>query len=90
MTEGERQTLEDARAACLASAEAIGAVLAGAERMVPIAARDAYVPLKTAAAAWGIEEDSARKRVKRLARSRPALVTKYGAGRWWVHREALK
>ena len=90
MTEAERQTLEDARAACLASAEGIAAVLAGAEPIVPIAVRDAFVSLKIAAAAWGITNDAAGKKVRRLSRERPEWVTKRGAGRWWVDREALR
>lgn len=89
MTEVERQTLEDARTACLASAEAIAAVLAGAQR-AKISIRDAFVPLKTAAAAWGITEDAARKKVKRLTRLRPEWATKRGSGQWWVNREALR
>ncbi|TXN27133.1 hypothetical protein [Methylobacterium sp. WL19] len=91
MTEVERQALEDARAACLASAEAIAAVLAGTGSLPTRSLHlEAYVPLKTAAAAWGIADDSARKRVKCIALSRPDLATKRGAGRWWVHREALR
>ena len=89
MTEAERQTLQNEHAACLAKANAIVAVLAGAELIAPIVAYDAFVPLKTAAAAWGIKEDSARKWVKCLARTQPSMATKRGAGRWWVHREAL-
>lgn len=91
MTEAERRALEDAHAACLASADAIAAVLAGsAPRPMPLPPRDHYVPLKTAAAAWGIGEDAARKKVKVLARVRPDWATKHGAGRWKVHREALR
>jgi len=36
MTEVERQTLEDARAACLASAKVIGAMPAGVETIAPV------------------------------------------------------
>ena len=61
-TENERQTLADVRAACLASAEAIAAVLAGAQP-AESSARDAFVPLKTAAAAWG---HSGRRRAGKL------------------------
>lgn len=91
MTEAERQVLEDARAACLASAEAITTVLASVATepdLLPV--RDLYVPLKTAAAAWGIMDDAARKRAKALHRTRPEWATKRGAGKWWVHREALR
>ncbi|MCJ2082695.1 hypothetical protein [Methylobacterium sp. J-090] len=90
MTEAERQILENARSACLASADAIAAILAGASAApIPTAPKDAFVPLKTAAAAWGVGEDAARKRVKRLKVEASAMVTKRNGGRWWVHREAL-
>lgn len=90
MTEAERQALEDARAACLASAEAIAAVLWGAAlNSVHTPIHDQYVPLKTAAAAWGITEDAARKKVKVLSKTQPRWATKRGAGRWIVHRQAL-
>ncbi|MER2266503.1 hypothetical protein [Methylobacterium oxalidis] len=89
MTPAERQALEDARAACLVSAEAIAAKLAGAE-VSALPARDAFVPLKTAAAAFGIQDDSGRRKAARLMKSQPGLVTKRGGTRWYVHREALR
>ena len=73
----------------IAGASAIAAVLAGKERMVPLTGRDAFVPLKTAAAAWGIEVDLARKWGRGLARTRRTMATKRSGGRWWVRREAL-
>jgi len=90
MTEAERQILQNARRACLASADAIEAVLAGTgATLLPATSKDTFVPLKTAAAAWGVGEDAARKRVKRLRVDAPAMVTKRNGGRWWVHRDAL-
>lgn len=91
MTDAEIETLQIARANCAASVAALDAVLRGVATAEKSAvARDAFVSLKIAAAAWGITDDAARKKVKRLAREHPEWVTKRGAGRWLVHREALR
>jgi hypothetical protein len=91
MTDAERQALQDEYAACMARAANIVATLAGAAiPSLSAPARNEFVSLKTAAAAWGIEDGSARKRVKCIAKSRPDLATKRGVGRWWVHLETLR
>jgi hypothetical protein len=89
MTDTERQALQHEHAACMARASAIAAQLVEAAAAKPIIARDDFVSLKTAAAAWGITDDAARKKAKRLSRDRPEWATKRGAGRWIVHRQAL-
>ncbi|MER2266969.1 hypothetical protein [Methylobacterium oxalidis] len=59
--------------------------------MTPVLpARDALVPLKVAAAAWGIQDDSACRKAERLMKSHPRLAMKRGGTRWYVHREALR
>ncbi|AWN43154.1 hypothetical protein [Methylobacterium durans] len=74
MTPTERAALEDARAACLASAEAIAAVLAGAEPLAARPGRDPFVRLKVIASAWGITEGGVYKQLPRLRRENPEWV----------------
>jgi hypothetical protein len=81
MTEVERQALQNTRSACLATADEIAVVLMGEAAPMPPISRDEFLSLKSAAAAWGITEDAARKKVKRLAQQRPERVTERGAGR---------
>ena len=51
---------------------------------------DPFVKLPTAARIWDITPGAARKRLEIIKRTHPDWVTKRGAGRLWVHREALQ
>lgn len=90
MTPNERSALEAARRACLGAVAAIDATLALPAGPALPGAPETFVSLKVAAAAWGIGEDAARKRAKRLASAHPGLASRRGASRWFVHRDALR
>lgn len=92
MTEAERRALEDARAACLASAEAITTVLAGtgsaAASPTRLGVPLGYVSAMAAAREAGLSKEAMTARARRARAAGSDFSRKIG-GRWFVRLDRL-